>query len=95
MIRRVAVLGCGGAGKTVLARRLGEALGLPVIHADLHREEWAADTEIVLVRSYAESDALVSSWRARCFGATMSHDSSTRSRSSSSAIASSRTSTAR
>jgi adenylate kinase family enzyme len=40
VIRRVAVLGCGGAGKTVLARRLGDALGLPVIHGDLHRSEW-------------------------------------------------------
>jgi adenylate kinase family enzyme len=40
MIRRVALLGCGGAGKTVLARRLDDALGLPVIHGDLHREEW-------------------------------------------------------
>jgi adenylate kinase family enzyme len=188
LIRRVAVLGCGGAGKTVLARRLGEALHLPVIHGDLHREEWervhndliagdewvidamrlgtldarlaradaavfvdrsaatclvglarrrlryrgglhpdsgvadfvngeflhwilafrrtqrprilallerhAAATEIAVVRSYAESDALVSSWRTRRFGATMSQDSSTRSRSSSSAISSSRTSTA-
>jgi hypothetical protein len=25
---RVAIIGCGGSGKTVLARRLGEALGL-------------------------------------------------------------------
>ncbi len=35
-MRRVAVIGCGGAGKTTLARRLGEALGSPVIHGDLH-----------------------------------------------------------
>jgi adenylate kinase family enzyme len=33
-IRRIAILGGGGAGKSTLARRLGEALGLPVIHLD-------------------------------------------------------------
>jgi adenylate kinase family enzyme len=33
-IRRVAILGGGGAGKSTLARRMGAALGLPVIHLD-------------------------------------------------------------
>jgi len=33
-VRRVLVLGCGGSGKTVLANRLGPALGVPVIHLD-------------------------------------------------------------
>jgi len=33
-LRRIAILGGGGAGKSTLARRLGEALGLPVIHLD-------------------------------------------------------------
>ncbi len=188
-LRRVAVIGCGGAGKTVLARRLGEALDLPVIHADLHRDEWesvhgalvardewvidamrlgtlderlaradavvfvdrrapacfagllrrrlryrgglhpesgvadflnwefarwiltfrrrsrpeilalldrhAATTEVFVVRSYSESDALVSSCFARRLGAYMSQDSSTRSRSSSSSIASIRTNSVR
>ncbi|TYB68415.1 topology modulation protein [Nonomuraea sp. PA05] len=32
--RRIAILGCGGSGKTVLANRLGAALNLPVTHLD-------------------------------------------------------------
>lgn len=33
-IRRIAIVGSPGAGKSTLARRLGSALGLPVIHLD-------------------------------------------------------------
>ena len=33
-VRRVAVLGCGGSGKTWLSLRLGERFGLPVHHLD-------------------------------------------------------------
>jgi len=33
-MQRIAILGAGGAGKTVLARRLGALLNLPVIHLD-------------------------------------------------------------
>lgn len=33
-VRRIAVVGCGGSGKTYLARRLGAQLGLPVTHLD-------------------------------------------------------------
>lgn len=34
------IIGCGGAGKSTLARRLGEVLGLPVTHLDA--EYWRA-----------------------------------------------------
>jgi adenylate kinase family enzyme len=33
-MRRVAIVGCGGSGKSVLARELGRRTGLPVIHLD-------------------------------------------------------------
>ena len=51
-MRRVLVIGSGGAGKSTFAARLGERTGLPVIHLDAlywragwretPREEWAA-----------------------------------------------------
>ena len=40
MMKRVLVIGSGGAGKSTFARRLGERLGLPVIHLD--RVYWRA-----------------------------------------------------
>lgn len=35
-MRRVAVIGCGGAGKTTLATELSHCLGIPVVHIDSH-----------------------------------------------------------
>jgi adenylate kinase family enzyme len=50
-MRRVLVIGSGGAGKSTVARRLGETLAIPVIHLDRlywrpgwvepDRKEWA------------------------------------------------------
>jgi adenylate kinase family enzyme len=34
-MRRIAIIGCGGAGKTTLARQLGERLGIEVVHLDV------------------------------------------------------------
>lgn len=39
-MKRVLVVGCSGAGKSVFARQLGEILNLPVIHLD--RLQWLA-----------------------------------------------------
>ncbi len=45
-MKRVLLIGCGGAGKSTLARRMGEALSLPVIHLDTHfwRSGWVEPT---------------------------------------------------
>lgn len=34
MMERIVIIGCGGAGKSTLARQLGDKLGLPVVHLD-------------------------------------------------------------
>jgi len=57
-VQRVAVLGCGGAGKTTLARALGDRLGLPVVHGDLHRAEWELVQPTVLSRDRWVIDAM-------------------------------------
>jgi adenylate kinase family enzyme len=57
-VRRIAVIGCGGAGKTVLARKLGHALGLPVIHADFDRSGWEEAHAELIARDEWVIDAM-------------------------------------
>ncbi len=33
-MKRILIIGCGGAGKSTLARAMGQKLGLPVVHLD-------------------------------------------------------------
>lgn len=60
-MKRVAIIGCGGAGKSTLASRLGEHLGVPVHHLDhlfwkagwkeSTREEFIAKQEAIFTSS--------------------------------------------
>lgn len=56
-VRRVAVLGRAGAGKTTVARRMGDALGVPVVHLDALF--WNADWTPVPAESFAERQGAV------------------------------------
>ena len=59
-MRKVLVIGSGGAGKSTFARRLGAALGIEVIHLDAHywrpgwveppKPEWRQAVEALLAR---------------------------------------------
>ena len=59
-MKRIIVIGSGGAGKSTLARRLGERLGLEVIHLDAYhwrpgwvappKKEWRATVEELVRR---------------------------------------------
>lgn len=46
-MERIIIIGCGGAGKSTLARQLGEKLDLPVIHLDkiFWRPGWVQITQ--------------------------------------------------
>jgi len=62
--RRIVLLGCAGAGKTTLARRLGERSGMPVVCLDaIWRPDWGPnDVErfrALLVEAHA-GDAWIS-----------------------------------
>ena len=61
-MERVLIVGCGGAGKSTLARQLGEKTGLPVVHLDqifwspgnwIHLEKAEFDT---LLKAELEKD---------------------------------------
>ena len=63
-MRRVMIIGAGGAGKSTLARRVGERTGLPVVHLDAcyWRAGWVetpADEWRERVRALAAEDAWV------------------------------------
>jgi adenylate kinase family enzyme len=59
-VKRVAIIGSGGAGKSVFARELGRITGLPVIHLDVlfwrpgwmptPPEEWSAQEAEIVAR---------------------------------------------
>jgi adenylate kinase family enzyme len=51
-MRRVMVLGCAGAGKSTVARRLATTLHLPVIHLDRHF--WRPHWELPDMREWRE-----------------------------------------
>jgi adenylate kinase family enzyme len=55
-VKRVVVLGCGGAGKSRLALALGERTGLPVVHLDhiFWRPGWTPAPEDEAGRALAE-----------------------------------------
>ena len=60
-MERIVIIGCGGAGKSTLARRLGEKLDIPVVHLDQlwwkpgwvesSREEFDAKLAVELAKS--------------------------------------------
>lgn len=56
IMRKVCIIGCGGAGKSTLAVRLGSILDLPVVHLDaVHwRPNWEKPPKDVWQRQHGE-----------------------------------------
>ncbi len=54
-MQKILVLGCSGAGKTTLARRIAQISGLPLIHLDQHfwRPGWREPDPAAWVRQVA------------------------------------------
>ena len=46
MMERVIIIGCGGAGKSTLAQKMGQKTGLPVVHLDklFWKPSWVEST---------------------------------------------------
>jgi adenylate kinase family enzyme len=53
---RIAILGCIGAGKSTLARALGDQLGLPVVHLD--KLWWAEGSYLITGRATVRQHTL-------------------------------------
>jgi adenylate kinase family enzyme len=68
-MKRIAIIGCGGSGKTVLATQLGAKLGLPVPHLDrlFWRAGWQQMPKPARTRSSctraAKRGGFLSHWR--------------------------------
>ena len=58
-MKRVVIIGCGGAGKSTLARQLGEKTGLPVVHLDklFWHPGWVESTKEEMDRKIEEAMA--------------------------------------
>ncbi len=72
-MKRIAIIGPGGAGKSTLARQMGEKTGLPVVHLDAvyWHEGWVEtpkDAWAVTVREMAAAEAWIMDGN---FGGTM------------------------
>lgn len=54
-MERILIIGCGGAGKSTLARQLGEKLSIPVVHLDrlFWKPGWVEETHDAFDRKLA------------------------------------------
>jgi|HubBroStandDraft_5_1064220.scaffolds.fasta_scaffold414841_2 adenylate kinase family enzyme len=77
-MRRIIVVGCQGSGKTSLALKLGQKLGLPVVHLDVFywRPGWKASDKVSFRSRVAdaiagESWVVDGSFSGLCFDLTL------------------------